>query len=380
MVREEAAVIEEQFLDTLTLIHEAAFSPAAWTGVLRRLADLTGCIAGGLTIEDPQSGRGTPISYFGFDPNHVERTFDHFLPLNPLFAIADRMVPGFIVTNGDVVALKDFQHSDFYNGWARPQGLCSPITLVTHRSASHYLPLTLVKPDGAGEASSEDRSVLARFTPHLLQAVKVTLQLQAAEMSQNQFRTVLAGVSSGAILIDDHLRVLFISPAAELFLDQGARQPLSIIKGALTACDPASDQRLQKALQGAVAANTPARGAGVAIQRSNGPGTITVDVSPLPRASAWHAASDTYDAGRAACLVLIDDAGVSAMARRYCLTPAETRVVEAIVIGKGLSWAARQLGVSRSTAQSHMDKIFQKTATNRQAELVAMTRAGRHPF
>ena len=232
-----AALKEEQFFSTLSLIHEAAVSPAAWNNVLRRLAELTGCVAGGLTHEDPRTGYGTPITYFGFDPHHVEQTFDYFLPLNPLFGIADRMVPGFVVTNGDVVPLKDFRRSDFYNGWARPQGLCSPITLVTHRSGANYLPLTLVKPDGAGEASPGDRAIIADFAPHILHAVRVTLQLQTTKASQDQLHVALARVSCGAVLIDNRLRVLFASPAAEAFLHDSTRQLLSIVRGELTACD-----------------------------------------------------------------------------------------------------------------------------------------------
>ena len=369
---------EERYLSTLSLIHEAAFSTAAWDGVLRRLADLTGCVAGGLTREDPRTGHGTPITYFGFDPSHVERTFDHFLPMNPLFGIEDRMLPGFIVTNGDVVPLEEFQRSEFYNGWARPQGLCSPITLVTHRTPGKYLPLTLVKPDGAGEACPADRAIIARFAPHLVHAMSVTLQLQAAQARQDQLLAALACMSCGAVLVDERRRVLFTNPAGEAFLDQSARQPLGLVRGELTARDPAADATLQTAVSLALATDVNARGTTVTLHQPGGIGAITLTVSPLPGASNWDAAADTDNAGRPACIVLIDDAGVSALARNYHLTPAEKRLVEAIVVGKGLSWAARKLGVSRSTAQSHMDKVFQKTQTNRQAELVALAHAGRH--
>ena len=366
---------EETYLTTLQLIHEAALAPAGWDSVLRRLADLTGCVAGGLTHEDPHTGHGAPITYFGFDTSHVERTFDHFLPMNPLFGIADRMQPGFIVANGDVVPLEEFRRSEFYNGWARPQGLCSPITLVTHRTPGRYLPLTLVKPDGAGEASDDDRAIIARFAPHLIHAVTVALQLRGTKAGHDQLLIALSCLQNGAILVDDRRRVVFANPSAEPFLDHAARQPLGIVRGEVVARDPASDSRLQAALSLALATETPPRGTAVAIQRPEGVGTITLTLSPLPDGDAWDAAAET-GAARPACMILIDDAGVSALSRNYQLTPAETRVVEAIVIGKGLSWAARELGISRSTAHSHMDKVFQKTQTNRQAEVVALAHAG----
>ena len=367
---------EEHYLSTLHLIHEAALSPAAWGDVLRRLAGLTGCVAGGLTHEDPHNGHGAPITYFGFDPSHIERTFEYYLPMNPLFGIAHRMQPGFIVTNGDVVPLDDFQRSEFYNGWARPQGLCSPITLVTHRTPGKYLPLTLVKPDGAGEASADDRSIIARFAPHLIHAMTVALQLQSAKARHDQLLLALAALPNGAALVDERRRVMFTNPAAESFLDRAARQPLDIVRGELVARDPGSDGRLQAALSQALATDIPPRGTSVTIQRPEGIGSITLNLSPLPRGTAWDVAADTDGGGRAACLILIDDAGVSALARNYHLTPAEARLVEAVIVGKGLSWAARELGISRSTAHTHLDKVFQKTRTNRQAELVALAHAG----
>jgi DNA-binding CsgD family transcriptional regulator/PAS domain-containing protein len=372
-------MLEEQFLSTLTMIHEAAFETSAWGGVLRRLADLTGCVAGGLTQEDPKSGRGTPITYFGFDAGHVERTFAHFLPMNPLFDIAPRMQPGFIVSNGDVVALDAFQMSDFYNGWARPQGLCCPITLVTHRANGRYLPLTLVKPDGAGDASEQDREILSRFAPHLIHAMNVTLRLQAAESRQEQLSRALECLSDGAVLADGLGRVVFVNEVAKALLDRPANGALRIVKGELVAGDPASDSALQAALATALGKDSPPRSHLVTIRQPGVVGQLRLNFAPLPYSSAWEAAAEVDGTGRPCCLILINDGGISAMARTYRLTPAETRLVEAIVVGKGLTWAARELGVSRSTAQSHLDNVFQKTGTNRQAELVALTHGGLRP-
>ena len=141
---------DKNFASVLALIHQAALSPAAWDPVLRQLAGLTGCVAGGLTVERFATRQGSPLTFFGFDPDQVVRCFDHYLPLNPLFGIERRMQRGFLVTNGDVVPLTQFRRSEFFNGWARPQGLCSPVTVVLHRTEASYVPLTLVRPDGAG--------------------------------------------------------------------------------------------------------------------------------------------------------------------------------------------------------------------------------------
>ena len=128
----------------------AAVRPEGWKEVLHYLAEVTGCVAGGITVEDAHTRTGEPLVYFGFDPDHVRRTFDYYLPINPLFGIAERMKPGFVVTNGDVIDERAFRRTEFFNGWARPQDLCCPTTVVLSRKSGKYCPLTLVRPVGKG--------------------------------------------------------------------------------------------------------------------------------------------------------------------------------------------------------------------------------------
>jgi hypothetical protein len=46
-------ISEADYIASLDLIQEAALEPAAWMKVLRQLARLTDCVAGGLTVDNP---------------------------------------------------------------------------------------------------------------------------------------------------------------------------------------------------------------------------------------------------------------------------------------------------------------------------------------
>ena len=360
--------MQDIFSSVLTSIHQAAVSPAGWEPVLRQLAGLTGCVAGGLTVERFATRQGAPLTFFGFDPHHVSRCFDQYLPLNPLFDIERRMQRGFLVTNGDVVALPQFRRSEFFNEWARPQGLCSPVTVVLHRTKSTYVPLTLVRPDGAGEVTKAGRAALSRFIPHLVHAMEVAVRLQS-----HVGTTVLDTLPYGAVLLDEAERVVFANPAAAELL-QSANAAVFCNAGRLMAREPAASRRLQAAIAAGLGVGGPVRGAQVSIRQSGSSDSLRVRVTPLPRVeNAWQALAEG-GLGSARCLVLLSCAGTDTFARQYGLTPAEARVMAAIVVGKGLTVAARDLGIARSTAQSHLDKIFQKTRTNRQAELVSLVK------
>jgi DNA-binding CsgD family transcriptional regulator len=56
----------------------------------------------------------------------------------------------------------------------------------------------------------------------------------------------------------------------------------------------------------------------------------------------------------------------------YKLTPTELRVLFAIVQIGGVPEVAEMLGIAVSTAKTHLRRLFAKTGTNRQVDLVKL--------
>jgi DNA-binding CsgD family transcriptional regulator len=63
---------------------------------------------------------------------------------------------------------------------------------------------------------------------------------------------------------------------------------------------------------------------------------------------------------------------LEALTEAYRLTPAELRVLMAIVEIGGVPDAAPVLGISETTVKTHLQHVFEKTSTNRQADLVKL--------
>ena len=59
-------------------------------------------------------------------------------------------------------------------------------------------------------------------------------------------------------------------------------------------------------------------------------------------------------------------------ARRYGLTPAEARVVQALMNGCTIGRAAGLLGIGEATVKTHLQHIFDKTHARRQAQLIKL--------
>lgn len=64
------------------------------------------------------------------------------------------------------------------------------------------------------------------------------------------------------------------------------------------------------------------------------------------------------------------DRNVDDVAEACGLTPTEARILGLIVKGMDTVAAARKLGIARTTARTHLQRLFAKTGTARQSELV----------
>ena len=69
----------------------------------------------------------------------------------------------------------------------------------------------------------------------------------------------------------------------------------------------------------------------------------------------------------------------SQLRQLYGLTGAEARVAEAVLNCDGLADVALKLGVSLSTVRTLLQRVFEKTDTHRQADLVKLMMAHRVP-
>ena len=69
-----------------------------------------------------------------------------------------------------------------------------------------------------------------------------------------------------------------------------------------------------------------------------------------------------------------------AFARLYGMTGGELRVLLALAQGLGAKEAADMLGIGEPTVRTHLQRIFSKTATTRQADLLRLLQTATPPI
>jgi DNA-binding CsgD family transcriptional regulator len=77
---------------------------------------------------------------------------------------------------------------------------------------------------------------------------------------------------------------------------------------------------------------------------------------------------------------LDSQSGGELVARTFGLTPAELRVLLAIVDVGGVPETSKALGVAETTVKTHLSRVFSKTGTSRQADLVKLAAGYANPL
>jgi len=170
----------------------------------------------------------------------------------------------------------------------------------------------------------------------------------------------------GVLFLDSKGSILFANRAAEEILS--GQDGLRRANGSLHVERAEDIERLRALVAMSEAAPEDATAYPVVFSRREARLPLSGFVVPLAR-SAHHEA--------AAILFLTDPdcehrVREDALQLQFGLTRAEVTITLAILRGDGLAAAARRLGVSATTARTHLDNVFHKTGTRRQAQLVRL--------
>jgi DNA-binding CsgD family transcriptional regulator len=226
--------------------------------------------------------------------------------------------------------------------------------------------------------TEDDMDGLRVLAPHLRRAVTISGMLDVSANAATTFQAALEATSSGVVLVDTDMSILYANGPAAAMLEAG--DPVFSIGGRLALRHELVPGQLQAAVQAASEdeARLGRRGIGIPTRRRDGT-PLSMNVMPLERRPA----RTTGSAATAA--VFIADAGApiempaDAMRLLYDLTPAEQRVFELVVAGVGTGEIAQTLGVLPGTVRTQLLRVFEKTGRHSRAELIRLSSEIRLP-
>lgn len=199
-----------------------------------------------------------------------------------------------------------------------------------------------------------------------------TLRDTLVGLSGNGAQAALDLITLGAVLLDENAKPILRNRAANRMAEDG--DFFDFAPHGVRSSDPLSDRALQDAIGAAMSAASRGQKSvvGVRLNRVTGGDAITVLVCGLsnsgpgqPHVALFISAPD--DQRHIPESLLMDIFG---------LTPTEARVAGSLARCNRAADVAAELGVTQTTIAFHMRNLFQKTGTNRQADLIALIMAG----
>lgn len=370
----------EAVLQIVGTIYDAALDRALWVRALKMTYEFVGGGACALYSKDAASGTGSAFFNVGIPLAFEKSYFETYVRLDPTTTALMFCNTGDVVGTADLVPYSEILASRFYREWLRPQQILDSVRAIVEKSSTSYGVVSVFRYDNHGLADSEARRRMRLLAPHFRRAVLIGNVMNLQRASIATLTDLLSEVSAGVLLVDSVFRVIFANPAGQSMLEEG--KVLCKTNGILATVDTAALAVLREACTASIDGDAAVGIKGIAVPLTAGDERWIAHVLPL-KSGTRQLADVNPDAVAA---VFIRKAGLNLsmpmeiVAGLYKLTPAEIRVLHAIAEIGGIADTAEALGISEPTVKTHLQRLFEKTGTSRQADLVRLLAAHISPL
>jgi DNA-binding CsgD family transcriptional regulator len=356
-------------------VYDAAFNPALWHDTLKRLVEYTDTHSCGLTTKSATDGL-LVTHHVGCREDFLQTYLDQYGKFDPTHAIWLCNV-GEIHRTEDWLPIEDFHEGRFYQEWLRPQQLDDCASVLLENVADGFSYFCLMK--GGGLVDDKFVRALKPIVPHFLRAAQIG-QILPPRPGTSPAEFILDELRAAMFLLDGTGNIVHTNLSGRDILAR--KDFLRTQQGRLVVADP----RLNRIFREAAAASIP--GSGFAQRESIALPFVAHDgerfvghVLPLT-AGRRRAAGIAFGATAVLFVTraaLESEAASGIIRKLYKLTPTETRVMLAIIELGGIPEASRRLDIAESTVKTHLSRVFLKTETRRQADLVKLIAAFSSP-
>ena len=369
--------------ELIGLIYDCAIDPDAWSIALPALRTSIDCYSVQLGVYEMPTARILLARNDGVSDYWLARQPSYGVEMYALWA--DVLLDPALVQDEPIAAMRvmsqsKLQSNRYYTEWVHAQGQIDAAILVLMRDATRIATAGFGRNAAAGLVGDRELDVLRLLAPHMRRAVTISNMLDAAKIAASSFESALDTLNVGIFLVNSETRIIHANLAARQMLVEGC--PVRSILGKLQLAQPAATAALSAAIAKADGdeAGMGRSGIGVPTLGAGGQPHLA-HVLPLRQGTVRQR---LVPAAVAAVFIAPSQAGppvpAAALGALYDLTPAEARILVDIAAGRTPSATALTLGVAEATVRTHLARVFAKTGTSRQADLVRLVASLNFPL
>lgn len=367
-------------------LYAAATHPPAWRDFLEALAEDLGGASIAMSLMLP--GWNVPPEYYRVNLSEkyvpaFERHFRQGLPWPMTHALFRQ---GF-AHGREIFPDEEVPGTGYYEEYMRPQGMApeGPLAhLIVSADGRPVSGISIQRMEGGRPFTDADLETCNLLVPHLATATIVRQERIRADQEQVAQGQILDRMAVGIVIVDIAQRAVLTNRAAREMLDAG--DGLYERDGVLHATGQRDDRELQRLIRSTIemdpageSASAPFEGGFLSISRPSGQPSYALTSSRVFDSFRKSALGDAV----AAIFVTNPTPGQVPHSKTFQLlfglTKAEAEVVGLLAAGHSLDEISRARGVKLATTRTLLKRVFAKTKTRRQGEIVRLVLAGVAP-
>ena len=365
----------EELSDVIASIYDTTVDPAHWMTVLQKTAHFVGGKAAVLASHDTASGAANFNYLWGDDPKYTVHYMAHLAKTNPvIIPVHLYCEPGKVFSLSQITSYDEYRQSRVFREWAEPQGWGDFSHFLTEKSGTRFGHFGVAHAIDDSPAGDEPRRKLGLLMPHVTRAVSIAKAMHLTRLTADTLTATVNALTAAVFLIGPDGAIAYANTSAEGMLEE-AHVLERATDGRLNAVVRTDRNDLSNAIAAlrADAAEHNDAASVILLNGRNGTRFVAHLVSLI--------SGEREHAGRmlgATGAVFVHEAElkrptlIQAVAKRYNLTDAESRVLFTILEAGGVHETAALLGISEETVRTHLKRLFRKTDTGRQADLVRL--------
>ncbi|MGE0419681.1 MAG: helix-turn-helix transcriptional regulator [Acetobacteraceae bacterium] len=356
---------QQELSNLIGAIYDCAIDPGQWPATLQRLAGALGGCNGTILSHGVDT---VSFTYHWGTPDHALRAYaDTYARIDPLMTI------GWHFEIDDPVSLERFMTPDelratrFYQAFLAPLDWYDFAAVIIEKSATRSSTVGFTRTTAMGAPDARQKALLRLLAPHLRRTVIFHGIKERDAARAADLRAALDLMRVPIVLADAEGRCVETNVAADQFM--ATTNAIRLARGGVLVGNLSTTAELATALT----TNEPTRTMSFALTQTDGR-RFAAHVMPLTGALRDRMAGGS-NVSTALFIQPVGDLQPlpgEVLVKLYGLTPAETRLLALLGQDLSLDETAATLGITMPTARTHLQRIFQKTNTNRQSQLVRL--------
>ncbi len=366
-----------RLLELIGLIYDAAVEPGTWPACLTRISEALRAPAIGFFPVVPGSLDTRAALSIGHEPEFLARYDAHYgrPEVNAYIQSVspDMLAPGNVLRAEAVIPDRQLHRTEYFADWLRPQGIGAGGFAILRSPRGAPLVMSVARSPALGHLDREELALLRALGPHLERALALDEHLERLDAEREASQSALDLLDVAVILVDRRGRPTWLNRRADLLVK--ANDGFGADRDGLLGATPEATAALRRSVADAVltgAGRGTASGGALTLPRPSGRRPLAALVTPIAP-ERWRAMAPSSFAA----VLVSDPDSVAApptfvLRQLWGLTGAEALLAREVVAGRSVKDAAASLGISIGTVRSQLGRVYAKTETGGQADLVVL--------